>query len=103
MPNAAVPDAVAIAAQGRIHDLKSGLSALAGGNISGARLIRDRLPADSIDRHVLAWAIAMDGGRNVPSGDIARTAAALPDWPGAMTLRRNSERALYREDPAPRP
>lgn len=98
---ATMPDAGAVAGQGRIQALKSGLSALAAGNISGARAIRDRLPADSIDRHVLAWAIAMDGGRNVPSGDIAATAAALPDWPGAMTLRRNSERALYREDPEP--
>jgi soluble lytic murein transglycosylase len=97
----AVPDAGVIAARGRVHLLKSGLAALTSGNISGARGIRDYLPADSLDRRILAWAIAMDGGRDIPSGDIARAAVALSGWPGGMTMRRNSERALYREDPAP--
>jgi soluble lytic murein transglycosylase len=97
----AVPDAGMIAARGRVHFVKSGLAALSAGNIAGARGIRDYLPADSLDRRILAWAIAMDGGRDIPSGDIARAAVSLSGWPGGMTMRRNSERALYREDPAP--
>jgi soluble lytic murein transglycosylase len=79
--------------------LKSGLDALAARDIDGARAMRDSLPPASLDRHVLAWAISIYGGDRVPSADIAATAHMLPDWPGAATLRRNSERALSRENP----
>ena len=95
----AVPDAGAIAAAGEIALLKAGLDAIEAMDIGRARRIRDRLPETSIDRHILAWAIAFDGGRDVPSIDIARAAATLPDWPGMARLRRNSERAFYRENP----
>jgi len=81
--------------------LKSGLDALAARNIATARAIRDGLPASSLDRHVLAWTIALYGGDQVPSGEIAATAASLPGWPGLTTLRKNSERAIYRENPDP--
>ncbi len=86
-------------AQADIALLKSGLDALAAKNIAAARTIRDGLPAASLDRHVLAWAIALYGGDQVPSGDIASTAQMLPGWPGMIALRRNSERAIYRENP----
>ena len=56
----------------------------------------------SLDRHILTWAIAMEGGQAVTSGEIATAAQALPGWPGMEALRGNSERALRREDPAPR-
>jgi soluble lytic murein transglycosylase len=95
----AVPDAGEIAARGRLLPLQFGLDALSRGKVASARSIRDGLPAGSLDRHILAWAIAMDGGPAIPSGDIAEAAIAMPDWPGAAALRRNSERALYREDP----
>ena len=36
---------------------------------------------------------------SVPSGRHRRYRPMLPDWPGAESLRRNSERALYREEP----
>ncbi len=98
----AIPDPGAIAARGRLRPLQAGLDALNGGNVAGALRIRDRMAAESLDRHILAWAIAMDGGPDVPSGDIAATARALPDWPGAAVMRRNSERALYKEAPDPR-
>lgn len=84
-----------------ISALKAGLDALAARDIDGARRERDGLPANSLDRHVLAWAIALYGGDHVPSGEIAATAETLPGWPGLTTLRRNSERAIAREDPAP--
>jgi soluble lytic murein transglycosylase len=95
----AVPDAGAIAASGEIALLKAGLDAIEAMDIGKARRIRDRLAQDNIDRHILAWAIAFDGGRDVPSIDIARAAVTLPDWPGMARLRRNSERAFYRENP----
>ncbi|TIP69470.1 MAG: lytic transglycosylase domain-containing protein, partial [Mesorhizobium sp.] len=70
-------------------------------DIAGARQVRDALPVNSLDRHILAWAIALYGGDRVPSGDIADAAKMLPNWPGMIALRKNSERALYRENPAP--
>ena len=85
--------------QAGVAALKSGLDALAAKDIATARAIRDGLPAISLDRHVLAWAIALYGGDQVPSGDIAATAEMLPGWPGMIALRRNSERAIYRENP----
>ncbi|CDX41585.1 putative soluble lytic murein transglycosylase [Mesorhizobium sp. SOD10] len=84
-----------------IAHLKSGLDALAANNIAGARNARDTLPAISLDRHILAWAIALYGGDQVPSGEIADAAKMLPGWPGTIALRKNSERALYRENPPP--
>jgi soluble lytic murein transglycosylase len=86
---------------GSVAKLKSGLDALSSKAIAKARAIRDGLPETSLDRHILAWAIAIKGGGEVPSDDIAAAAQMLPDWPGAMTLRKNSERALYRENPGP--
>lgn len=84
-----------------VDRLKSGLDALSSGDINGARAIRDSLADPSLDRHVLAWAIALRGGDAVPSGEIAAASRMLSGWPGMATLRRNSERALYRENPAP--
>ncbi|EHH11436.1 lytic transglycosylase catalytic subunit, partial [Mesorhizobium amorphae CCNWGS0123] len=46
--------------------LKSGLDRLAANDIGGARQVREALPADSLDRHILAWAIALYGGDQVP-------------------------------------
>lgn len=82
-----------------ISELKSGLDALAAGNIDQARSIRHALPESSLDRHILAWAVALGGGDKVPNSEITQTARLLPDWPGLITLRRNSERALFREQP----
>ncbi len=96
-----MPDAGVIAAQGRTIPLKRGLDALRNGDVAGARRVRDRLPPTSLYRHILAWAIAMDGGRDIPSIDIAAAAVSLPNWPGAAAMRRNSERAFYREKPDP--
>ncbi|WP_269932286.1 lytic transglycosylase domain-containing protein [Aminobacter sp. HY435] len=90
------------AAFGAIDQLKSGLDALSSGDLDQARAVRDALPATSLDRHILMWAIAINGGVKVPSADIAAAAQALPSWPGLVTLRRNSERAMARENPEPR-
>ncbi|TIQ98832.1 MAG: lytic transglycosylase domain-containing protein, partial [Mesorhizobium sp.] len=37
--------------------LKSGLDALAANDIAGARRVRDALPVNSLDQHILAWSI----------------------------------------------
>lgn len=80
--------------------LKIGLDALAAKDFDGARTARDSLPVSSLDHHILAWAIALYGGDRIPSGEIAAASELLPGWPGMATLRRNSERALARENPA---
>ncbi len=80
--------------------LESGLDALLDGEIGEVRDIRDSLPERSLDRHILTWAIAMRGSGLTASGDIA-AAHELPDWPGKDALRRQGERALYREKPDP--
>ena len=89
------------AAFGTLDRLKNGLDALSSGDLAQARTIRDALPATALDRHILMWAIAINGGNQVPSADIAAAAQALPGWPGLATLRRNSERAMARENPGP--
>ncbi|MBM7330554.1 lytic transglycosylase domain-containing protein, partial [Agrobacterium sp. S2] len=60
---------------------------------------RNAMPTGSLDRHILTWAIAVSGQKDVPSAEIAAAQRELAGWPGAATLRANSEKALYREDP----
>ncbi|WP_312794090.1 lytic transglycosylase domain-containing protein [Tianweitania sp.] len=86
---------------GSVTVLKSGLDAISSKNIPRARTVRDSLPSNSLDRHILAWAIALSADPGVGSDEIANSAAMLPNWPGMAALRRNSERALAREKPAP--
>ncbi|MDW6021191.1 lytic transglycosylase domain-containing protein [Mesorhizobium sp. BAC0120] len=79
--------------------LKTGLDALAAGDVASARGARDQLPTDGLDRHILTWAIAMSS--EASSAEIASAARTLSQWPGADVLKRNAERALYREKPDP--
>ena len=79
-------------------ELKDGLQALSDGDPIKARGIREGLMPGSLDRHILDWAIALTGGKDVPAIEIARTASELSSWPGMKTLRVNMEKALYRED-----
>ena len=90
-------------ASASIAALKSGLDALAADDLSTARArSRRRCPPIALDRHILTWAIAMRAANHVSSGEIADGAQELlPDWPGTDALRKNSERALYRENPPP--
>ncbi len=78
-------------------DLKAGLDALAKGDVSRARAIRDGMVDNSLDLRILSWAIAVSGAKGVPSSEIAAAAHQLKGWPGLAALRRHSERALYRE------
>ncbi|MCT7662680.1 lytic transglycosylase domain-containing protein [Shinella kummerowiae] len=79
--------------------LRDGLDALSNRDAATAISARDRLPSDSLDRHILTWAIAVSGQRGVPSWEIAAAQRELKGWPGLKALRANSERALARENP----
>ena len=94
--------AVQLAAGGSVTQLKNGLDALSSGNIARARVVRDNLPTNSLDRAILMWAIATSGADGVASGEIAEAAYALSGWPGLSRLRAGSERAMFRENPGPR-
>jgi soluble lytic murein transglycosylase len=82
--------------------LRSGLDAIASGEIGAARGIRDAIKADTVERRVLTWAIASSGGADLSSTEIAAAIEELSDWPGLDALRANMERALNREDAGPR-
>lgn len=81
--------------------LKKGLNLVSKDDFDNAGKVRDKLPTNSLERRVLEWAIALYGGDKVSSVDIAAAAIALPEWPGMAALRRNSERALSKENPSP--
>lgn len=97
----AIPVASVESGPASLAELKSGLDALSAKDTEAARAIRDGMPANTLDRHVLAWAIALYGGDKVPSTEISAAADMLPTWPGMDALRRNGERALARENPSP--
>jgi soluble lytic murein transglycosylase len=80
-------------------ELKEGLQALSDRNPRKARGIREGMMPGSLDRNILTWAIALQGGSDVPAAEIALAARHLSGWPGMKTLRVNSEKALYREAP----
>lgn len=81
--------------------LRQGLDALADKETSRALSIRAGMRTGSLERKVLAFAIALSGQPAIPSSEIARIAIDLPDWPGQETMRRNSEAALAGEDLSP--
>ncbi len=79
--------------------LKAGLDALSSRDAARAIALRNAMPNGGLDRHILTWAIAVSGQKDVASAEIAAAQRELVGWPGAATLRANSEKALYREDP----
>ena len=98
MSTAAIPRGGAIAPVS--GDLKAGLDALSNKNPMQALAIRNGMGEGTLDRHILTWAIATSGQPGIPSGEIAAAARELVGWPGLGSLRANSERALYTENPA---
>ncbi|WP_425487631.1 lytic transglycosylase domain-containing protein [Mycoplana rhizolycopersici] len=82
-------------------ELKSGLDALSNRDVPAALRIRNGMQQDSLDRHILTWAIAVSGQRSVPSYEIAAAQKSLKGWPGLKILRANSERAMSNENPDP--
>ena len=102
---AAAPDPVITSSFSRVENpaaiggtLKSGLDALYSRDITGAIAYRNGMPKGSLDRQILTWSIATSELDGVPSAEIAMAASELPGWPGMSALRRNSERALAKEN-----
>ena len=81
--------------------LKSGLLALGSKNAALARGIRNSLPRNALDRHILTWSIVLSGAEDVPSEEIAEAASELKGWPGLASLPGLFERALFFEQPSP--
>ena len=77
--------------------LKDGLDAIGKKDMARALGIRAGLAAGSLDRKILAWAIALSGRNGVASGEIANIARDLSNWPGQKAMRVNAEKALARE------
>lgn len=107
-PRPNTPDPVMTSAVSRMENpaaiggtLKSGLDALSSRDVASAIAFRNGMPHGSLDRQILTWAIATSGLDSVPSAEIATAVAELRGWPGTPVLRRNSERALLKENPAP--
>lgn len=78
-------------------DLKAGLDALYNNHADLAIAMREAMPNNSLDRHILTWAIGVSGVKNIPSDEILKTANELKNWPGTTQMRRNFERALASE------
>lgn len=78
--------------------LKASLDALAARQAAQALAIRDTLRGDTLDRHILTWAIAVSGQSQVPSSEIIEARQELQGWPGLSGLKKYLEQALYREN-----
>ena len=81
------------------NTLKSGLQALGNGDADLALSLRDSLPRNALDRHILTWAIVLSGLEDVPSAEISDAASEFEGWPGLSSLPRFFERAIYYEKP----
>lgn len=92
----------AVRPAGDIALLKLGLAALDAGEVTGAIATRNQLRFGSLDHDILTWAIAISNQPAVPSGEIETATRVLAGWPGIDDLRRNTERALLRENADPR-
>ncbi len=88
----------AIKAASKSGTLRQGLDAISKKKISQALSIRNGMRAGSLDRKILAWAIALSGQPGVSSSLIAKVAGDLSSWPGQTAMLRNSELALAREN-----
>lgn len=84
-----------------VSDLKAGLDALSSRDALRAITIRNSLATTNLDRHILTWAIAISGQKDVSSEEIAKAQSELKGWPGTATFRANAERAMLRENMAP--
>lgn len=81
--------------------LKNGLDALYRKNGLLAITIRDKMPQNSLDRHILTWAIGVSGNPDISSSEIINALAELKGWPGIKAMKINAERALMRENLPP--
>lgn len=78
--------------------LKAGLAALVAGQAEEAIALGERMPANSLDRKTLTWAIAVSDIKEIPSLQFHKALSELKNWPGKSIIQYNFERALARED-----
>lgn len=78
-------------------NLREGLDAISNKDTALARAIRQGMAAESLDRKILAWALALSGQSGIPSSQIAGISRDLSSWPGHRAMKRNSESAMARE------
>ena len=73
--------------------LKAGLKALAKRDMDAALAARAKLTPGTLERKVMAWAIAMDG-RELDPKLLNKISVDLSHWPGASRMRGNLERLI---------
>ncbi len=76
--------------------LKRGLKALDKNNMRSALAAQTKLRKGTLERKVMAWAIALRGN-GLDAKTLSNIASNLSEWPGSGIIRRNVERALVRE------
>ncbi|WP_273759584.1 lytic transglycosylase domain-containing protein [Bartonella sp. ML70XJBT.G] len=81
-----------------LQQLKVGLDALFNNNIAKTINLRNSLLKNSLDRHILTWAIAISGQVNIPSSEIFNAIKELKGWPSIDIMQRNAERAFINEN-----
>ncbi|EJF75229.1 lytic transglycosylase domain-containing protein [Bartonella alsatica] len=80
-----------------LKQLKVGLDALLNNNIAKTINLRNSLEKNSLDRHILTWAIGISSQDNIPSSEIFIAIKELKGWPGIDIMQRNAERAFINE------
>ncbi|MCZ2328523.1 lytic transglycosylase domain-containing protein [Bartonella sp. F02] len=80
-----------------ISQLKLGLDALFNADITTAISLRNSMAPNSLNRHILTWAINTSDQINIPSYEIFNTIKELKGWPNLTIMQRNAERAFIRE------
>ncbi|WP_317993012.1 lytic transglycosylase domain-containing protein [Bartonella gliris] len=80
-----------------LKQLKAGLDALSNNNIAKTISLRNSMEKNSLDRHILTWAIGISSKANIPSAEIFHAINELKGWPGIAIIQRNAERAFITE------
>ncbi|WP_336287896.1 lytic transglycosylase domain-containing protein [Bartonella sp. CB60] len=80
-----------------LNQLKAGLNALANNDIAKTIIIRNSMNKNSLDRHILTWAISISNQTDIPSAEIFNAINELKGWPGMATMQRNAEHAFINE------
>ncbi|WP_336294090.1 lytic transglycosylase domain-containing protein [Bartonella sp. CB169] len=80
-----------------IKKLKAGLDALTNNNIASTINLRNSMEKNSLDHHILTWAIGISGNTKTPISEIFNAINELKGWPGISTMQRNAERAFINE------
>nr|CDP79876.1 soluble lytic murein transglycosylase precursor [Bartonella schoenbuchensis] len=80
-----------------VNQLKLGLDTLSNKNIAKTIALRNTMAKNSLDRHILTWAINTSNHTDIPSSELFNAINELKGWPGMATMKRNAERAFINE------